>query len=309
MQGQKSPKMKRAGTAATIASNVSPKRLRAKPQADDFESRGLTPVEVELEHLRTTVQEIKRERAVTESLQKDNAMLREQLRRSEEVREKQQEHIDSLDKVRIEQQSHIHVLLQENSALKAENIAMLNDKEALQKEILVASDYIVALEDKCYQANKTSLELLNTLRDTELEVETLKAYIIDLKSRIAVYIPCKDSPVDKKLAEFINNYPDRQKLKIMFMRESEGVYEFGSKRINVVVMRDKIQIKVGGGYLSIDEFLDQYTPEELAKLERKDPLKRFAEKVAVQKTLGDRSVSDIASVRKSSSSPTKKIRV
>jgi hypothetical protein len=58
------------------------------------------------------------------------------------------------------------------------------------------------------------------------------------------------------LAEFINNYPDRNKLKIMFMRESEGVYEFGSKRINVRVEKGHIKIRVGGGYLSIDEFLD-----------------------------------------------------
>ena len=67
----------------------------------------------------------------------------------------------------------------------------------------------------------------------------------------------------------------------MFMRESSGVYEFGSKRVRVEVQRDKITIKVGGGYLSIDEFLDQYTPDELAKLERKDPLKRMSERVAV----------------------------
>jgi CYTH domain-containing protein len=67
----------------------------------------------------------------------------------------------------------------------------------------------------------------------------------------------------------------------MFMRESEGIYEFGSKRIAVKVDKDKINIRVGGGYLSIDEFLDQYTPLELEKLERKDPLRRFSEKVAV----------------------------
>jgi len=84
----------------------------------------------------------------------------------------------------------------------------------------------------------------------------LKSYIIDLKQRISVYIPQKGDVVDKKLAEYINNYPDRQKLKIMFLRESEGVYEFGSRRVMVKVERDKIQIKVGGGYLSIDEFLD-----------------------------------------------------
>jgi hypothetical protein len=80
--------------------------------------------------------------------------------------------------------------------------------------------------------------------------------VLDLKSRIAVYIPVKDDPVDRRLAEYINNYPDRQKLKIMFMRESEGVYEFGSKRIAVKVDKDKINVRVGGGYLSIDEFLD-----------------------------------------------------
>ena len=66
--------------------------------------------------------------------------------------------------------------------------------------------------------------MLKQLKDEENEIEQLRAYIIDLKSRIAVYIPVKGDSIDKKLAEYINNYPDRQKLKIMFMRETEGVY-------------------------------------------------------------------------------------
>jgi hypothetical protein len=52
----------------------------------------------------------------------------------------------------------------------------------------------------------------------------LKDFIVDLKSKIAIYIPAKDDPIDKRVAEYINNYPDRSKFKIMFMRESEGVY-------------------------------------------------------------------------------------
>lgn len=158
-------------------------------------------------------------------------------------------------------------------------------KDELNKELENASDYIVNLEEKFFQAKKTSLDLLKSLKDSENEIDTLKTYIIDLKSRIAVYIPVKGDPTDKKMAEYINNYPDRQKLKIMFMRESEGVYQFGTKRIGVKVAKDKIEIRVGGGFLSIDEFLDQYTPAELEKLERKDPLKRMSEKIAVQKTL------------------------
>lgn len=154
-------------------------------------------------------------------------------------------------------------------------------RENLQNEIDSSTDYILDLEERVYKANKTSLELLKQLKDAEQEIEGLKQYIVDLKSRIAVYIPVKDDVVDKRLAEFINNYPERSKLKIMFMRESEGVYQFGTKRVAVKVEKDSIKIRVGGGYLSIDEFLDQYTPVELEKLERKDPLRRFSEKVAV----------------------------
>ena len=94
------------------------------------------------------------------------------------------------------------------------------------------------------------------MRDLELENATLKNYIIDLKARVAVYVPLKDDPIDQKMADFINNYPDRNKLKIMFMRESSGVYQFGSKKVNVRIEKGNIKIRVGGGYLSVDEFLD-----------------------------------------------------
>ena len=54
---------------------------------------------------------------------------------------------------------------------------------------------------------------------------------------------------------------------------------------------------MGGGYLSIDEFLDQYTPAELEKLERKDPLKKFSEKIAVQKTLVGKELRESSPIR------------
>ena len=174
---------------------------------------------------------------------------------------------------------------------------LLEQKQTLCGELENATDYILELEEKVYKANKTSLELLKQLKDAEVEIETLKQYIIDLKQRIAVYIPVKEDSTDKKLAEFINNYPERSKLKIMFMRETEGVYQFGTKRVSVKVEKDNIKIRVGGGYLSIDEFLDQYTPVELEKLERKDPLRRFSEKVAIQKTIVNAGVRESSPVR------------
>ena len=182
-------------------------------------------------------------------------------------------------------------------------------REKLRRELDEATDAVFELEEKVYKANITSFELLKQLKDAEIEIETLKQYIIDLKQRIAVYIPVKEDAIDKRLAEYINNYPERSKLKIMFMRESSGVYQFGTKRVQVKVERDSIKIRVGGGYLSIDQFLEQYTPAELEKLERKDPLKRMSEKIAIQSTIKTQGVREDSPVRRSAAGSPKKQRM
>ena len=41
------------------------------------------------------------------------------------------------------------------------------------------------------------------------EIEHLKNYAVDLKAKVSIYIPIKDDVVDEKLAEYVNNYPDR----------------------------------------------------------------------------------------------------
>ena len=144
----------------------------------------------------------------------------------------------------------------------------------------------MALEDRCYQANKTSLEVLNNLRSAEAryehDVASLKSYIIELKSRLASYIPVKSDPTDVALAEYINSgdVTDSQKMQIMFMRESVGVYEFGTRRIMLKASNladSKLLVKSGGtNWIGIDEFLEQAMPEELVKLERREPLKQLS---------------------------------
>ena len=82
-------------------------------------------------------------------------------------------------------------------------------REALQSEINQVTNYMGGLEARILTANKSSLDLLKSVRDLELENATLKNYVVDLKARVAVYVPMKDDPVDQKVAEYINNYPDR----------------------------------------------------------------------------------------------------
>jgi len=213
-----------------------------------------------------------------------------------------QQRIDALESMVAVKDDVSEQLSQANGLIEK----MQGAKEKIQRELDMASDYLLEQEDKTHKANTTAMELLKQLKDAEGEIEGLKQYIIELKQRISVYIPVRDDPIDKKLAEYINNYPERSKLKIMFMRESEGVYQFGSKRVCVRVDKDKINIRVGGGYLSIDEFLDIYTPQELERLERRDPLKKFSEKVVVQKTCVGNEVREDSPIRQPRGSPTRR---
>lgn len=59
----------------------------------------------------------------------------------------------------------------------------------IDKEVNNSSDFIHECEEKVENATRKSLELLRQLKDAETEIETLKHYIIELKQRIAVYIP------------------------------------------------------------------------------------------------------------------------
>lgn len=76
------------------------------------------------------------------------------------------------------------------------------------------------------------------------------------------------------LADYLNNIADKTKLQVMFIRLNPGVYSFGSKKVCIKVDNGKINIRVGGGYLRIEEFLDKYTTIELEKSLREgiDPM-------------------------------------
>ena len=81
-----------------------------------------------------------------------------------------------------EQTIHQKRDVEDHHAASKEQLAQhAESKKSLQEELENATDYILELEEKVYKANKTSLELLKQLKDAEVEIETLKQYIIDLK--------------------------------------------------------------------------------------------------------------------------------
>ena len=76
--------------------------------------------------------------------------------------------------------------------------------------------------------------------------------------KVNIYQPVKDDFVDRKLAEYINTAPVEVRSKLIhFEREQEGIYKYaGKKRVFMKIEGDQIIIRVGGGYLTIEEFID-----------------------------------------------------
>ena len=139
-----------------------------------------------------------------------------------------------------------------------------NTKDKYKNDLEVCTNYLLEVEEKCQEAQKTSIELLGHLKDRDGEIERLHDIIIQLKNNTYIpenafiYHPVKDDPLDQKLALFINNMPYDVRDKMRFERESEGIYKYGKKRVFMKIEKDQIIIRVGGGYLTIEEFIEQY---------------------------------------------------
>ena len=85
--------------------------------------------------------------------------------------------------------------------------------------------------------------------------------LVDLNRKLekhqVIYIARKYDRIDENLSRFINRYPERDRMKIMFLRESEGVYQFGSKRVYIKIEQgNQLYVRVGGGYMMIKDFIE-----------------------------------------------------
>lgn len=73
--------------------------------------------------------------------------------------------------------------------------------------------------------------------------------------------------MDEMLARYINSAG----VQLPITRLGEGFYMFGTKKIFAKIMNNKLVVRVGGGFMGIDEFINTYGESELLKLKRFTP--------------------------------------
>ena len=86
----------------------------------------------------------------------------------------------------------------------------------------------------------------------------------DGKSSQIIYTADGSGDVDKMFALYINAVRCPVKLK----KIGNGQYIFGTKKIFAKIQNGKLVIRVGGGFMMIEEFLTTYTAQELSKMGR-----------------------------------------
>ena len=46
---------------------------------------------------------------------------------------------------------------------------------------------------------------------------------------------------------------------MLFLREAEGIYKFGSRRVNIALEKSgQLMVRVGGGFMNIEKFVEKY---------------------------------------------------
>ena len=77
----------------------------------------------------------------------------------------------------------------------------------------------------------------------------------------------KFGKLDLALQMYFHQHPDKRVHQPLFERESDGIYFFGLKKVIMKLEKNNhILVRVGGGYMGIDEFIDQFGPTEADKV-------------------------------------------
>jgi len=70
------------------------------------------------------------------------------------------------------------------------------------------------------------------------------------------------------LDEMLGRYINEANCQVPIKKLGDGWYLFGTRRIFARIQVGKLIIRVGGGWMKIDEFIEKHADEEMAKLQR-----------------------------------------
>lgn len=106
-----------------------------------------------------------------------------------------------------------------------------DSRNSFKNDLKIMSEKMICFEEDLFESKSIQLELLEQLKEVEEALELSDAKLGELikvneqlDTKSGLYIAHKNDKVDQNLGNYLNTYPERKKMNIMFLRESEGVY-------------------------------------------------------------------------------------
>ncbi|EAR93070.1 growth-arrest-specific protein 2 domain protein (macronuclear) [Tetrahymena thermophila SB210] len=168
-------------------------------------------------------------------------------------------------KVKLQTQQEKIKILEFNQSETEQLKKAVSDLESEKEKINM--DLYAVTEDLLKKTTE-SISQQQVITQLSAEVKRLEKMIEDLllrnPSHQLNYNAKKGDEIDEKLCEFLSN----NVTPIKFVRIDEGLYNFGTKRIIVKLLKGKLVCRVGGGFMVIEEFLQLYTLQELIKMKQ-----------------------------------------
>lgn len=295
------------------------KQLNEAQQLLSFKAKMIDDKDQQIAQFRARAVELEGQLTLQEDQIEHVRSLERRYKHSEEAREKLNLHVNELskrlDKEVLDLKNTISKLLEDKKnisskfqsienllIMKETELSQLRDKNMQYKTRITTLEQVICikedsfnlsqkLKDRCERYEKLNLQLLKDINSIcdELVISSDKNWglhkvLIRMKdiidSRIP-YRPVEGDLIDETLARYLNTRP--VPLKVSFLREEPGIYTFGTRKVLIKVEQGKLIIRVGGGFMNIDEFLDIYTPVEHEKLdsnklERNVPVEKHTKK-------------------------------
>ena len=107
------------------------------------------------------------------------------------------------------------------------------------------------------------------ISERDLIIADLEAQLKGGEARMSdpqpeAFIPSSNDDVDQMLHEFIR----QSGCDVPIRKIGGGYYIFGTKKIYAKIMNGKLVIRVGGGYMVIEEFIEMYGEQERTKIDQ-----------------------------------------
>jgi len=167
------------------------------------------------------------------------------------------------------------------SRAKEEKLQELSTKLMQQNKIARELEaQLYQTQQELERSNENSMKIIEEyelmkgeLVQRDKEVESLTKLLAncrqgpecdDTKAPQIIYSSDNSDRVDQMFALYINAV----RCPVQLKRISEGQYIFGTKKIFAKIQNDKLIIRVGGGFMMIEDFLTTYTAPELNKMKR-----------------------------------------